>query len=82
MSPDDRALTSFTVKRLLLAPDLRRLLVLLLVLSICTIVADGNSVSRRLRSARDSVAAPTVTRPAVRSTTSFQPKEPARVWSL
>jgi len=39
MSPDDRALTSFTFKRILLAPDLRRRLALLLVLSICTIVA-------------------------------------------
>jgi len=39
VSADDRALTGFTVKRILLAPDLRRRLALLLVLSICTIVA-------------------------------------------
>src|SRR5881409_3494252 len=39
VSPENRALVGFTVKRILAAPDLRRRLLLLLVLSLSTIVA-------------------------------------------
>jgi MFS family permease len=39
LSPDDHALRGFTVKRILSAPDLRRRLLLLLVLSLSTVVA-------------------------------------------
>jgi MFS family permease len=39
VDPNDRALVGFTVKQILSAPDLRRRLLLLLVLSISTIVA-------------------------------------------
>jgi len=39
VDPDDRALVGFTIKQILSAPDLRRRLLLLLVLSISSIVA-------------------------------------------
>src|SRR5262245_42041587 len=39
VSPEDRALGGFTVKQILSAPDLRRRLLLLLVLSLSTVVA-------------------------------------------